>query len=76
MTLHAFSRSHSVFTVTVHVKETKESRDEELLRIGKLNRVDVAGSGNIGRSGAVEKRAREADGRSARTADAGLGGVV
>ncbi|VEL26159.1 unnamed protein product, partial [Protopolystoma xenopodis] len=60
LTYRAFSRSHSVFTVTLHVKETKESRDEELLRIGKLNLVDLAGSGNIGRSGAVEKRAREA----------------
>ena len=30
------------------------------LKIGKLNLVDLAGSENIGRSGAVEKRAREA----------------
>ena len=28
--------------------------------MGKLNLVDLAGSENIGRSGAVEKRAREA----------------
>jgi hypothetical protein len=33
---------------------------EEVLRIGKLNLVDLAGSENIGRSGAVDKRAREA----------------
>ncbi|VEL20115.1 unnamed protein product [Protopolystoma xenopodis] len=31
-----------------------------MLRIGKLNLVDLAGSSNIGRSGAVEKRARKA----------------
>ncbi len=31
-----------------------------MLRIGKLNLVDLAGSENIGRSGAVDKRAREA----------------
>ena len=30
------------------------------LKIGKLNLVDLAGSENIGRSGAVDKRAREA----------------
>ena len=29
-------------------------------RIGKLNLVDLAGSENIGRSGAMDKRAREA----------------
>merc|ERR1719447_2382838 len=33
---------------------------EEFLKTGKLNLVDLAGSENIGRSGAVEKRAREA----------------
>ena len=30
------------------------------MKIGKLNLVDLAGSENIGRSGAVERRAREA----------------
>ena len=30
------------------------------MRIGKLNLVDLAGSENVGRSGAVDKRAREA----------------
>lgn len=33
---------------------------EDLLKIGKLHLVDLAGSENIGRSGAVDKRAREA----------------
>nr|XP_056705816.1 kinesin-like protein KIF11 [Euleptes europaea] len=53
------SRSHSVFSVTLHMKETTID-GEELVKIGKLNLVDLAGSENIGRSGAVDKRAREA----------------
>jgi len=53
------SRSHSVFSVTVHVKEpTPEG--EDLLKVGKLNLVDLAGSENIRRSGAENARAREA----------------
>uniref|UniRef100_A0A8C7N6R6 Kinesin-like protein n=1 Tax=Oncorhynchus kisutch TaxID=8019 RepID=A0A8C7N6R6_ONCKI len=53
------SRSHSVFSVTIHMKEITVD-GEELVKIGKLNLVDLAGSENIGRSGAVDKRAREA----------------
>ncbi|KAJ3610125.1 hypothetical protein NHX12_022219 [Muraenolepis orangiensis] len=53
------SRSHSVFSVTIHMKEVNLD-GEELVKIGKLNLVDLAGSENIGRSGAVDKRAREA----------------
>jgi len=53
------SRSHTVFTVTVHLKESSVE-GEEVLRTGKLNLVDLAGSENIGRSGASDKRAREA----------------
>ncbi|XP_006880402.1 PREDICTED: kinesin-like protein KIF11-like [Elephantulus edwardii] len=53
------SRSHSVFSVTIHMKEITID-GEELVKIGKLNLVDLAGSENIGRSGAVDKRAREA----------------
>lgn len=53
------SRSHSVFSVTIHIKENSVS-GEELLKIGKLNLVDLAGSENVGRSGAVDKRLREA----------------
>ncbi|KAK9322433.1 P-loop containing nucleoside triphosphate hydrolase protein [Lipomyces orientalis] len=53
------SRSHTVFTITIHVKEIS-SAGEEYLRIGKLNLVDLAGSENISRSGAENKRAREA----------------
>ncbi|KAG6866932.1 hypothetical protein C0991_003848 [Blastosporella zonata] len=53
------SRSHSVFSITVHVKEPSIV-GEDLLKVGKLNLVDLAGSENIGRSGAENKRAREA----------------
>ncbi|XP_072174038.1 kinesin-like protein KIF11 [Diadema setosum] len=53
------SRSHSVFSVTIHIKENSID-GEELLKTGKLHLVDLAGSENIGRSGAVDKRAREA----------------
>uniref|UniRef100_A0A914GYD2 Kinesin motor domain-containing protein n=1 Tax=Globodera rostochiensis TaxID=31243 RepID=A0A914GYD2_GLORO len=54
------SRSHSVFTVSVMIREPGLINGEELLRQGKLNLVDLAGSENIGRSGATDKRAREA----------------
>ncbi|KAG4305300.1 hypothetical protein PORY_001470 [Pneumocystis oryctolagi] len=53
------SRSHSIFTITVHIKEATDV-GEDLLKVGKLNLVDLAGSENIGRSGAENKRAREA----------------
>lgn len=54
------SRSHSIFSLTVAVKETSADKGEDLLRIGKFNLVDLAGSEAIGRSGAENKRAREA----------------
>jgi len=53
------SRSHTIFSVTVHIKDN-EIDGEDLVKIGKLNLVDLAGSENIGRSGAIDKRAREA----------------
>ncbi|KAF8522279.1 kinesin-domain-containing protein [Hysterangium stoloniferum] len=53
------SRSHSVFSITMHLKETSALGDD-LLKVAKLNLVDLAGSENIGRSGAENKRAREA----------------
>ena len=42
------SRSHSVFTVTVHIKESNPD-GEELIKSGKLNLVDLAGSESISR---------------------------
>ncbi|KAB8337202.1 hypothetical protein FH972_021504 [Carpinus fangiana] len=53
------SRSHTVFTVTVHIKVVAEN-GEEHVSVGKLNLVDLAGSENIQRSGAENKRAAEA----------------
>lgn len=47
------SRSHSIFSITIHIKEcTPEG--EEMVKCGKLNLVDLAGSENISRSGARE----------------------
>ncbi|CAD6210663.1 unnamed protein product [Miscanthus lutarioriparius] len=53
------SRSHAVFSINIHVKETTVG-NEELMKYGRLNLVDLAGSENIARSGAREGRAREA----------------
>ncbi|KAF2747509.1 kinesin family protein-like protein [Sporormia fimetaria CBS 119925] len=53
------SRSHTVFTITVHMKRLSED-GQEYLCTGKLNLVDLAGSENIQRSGAENKRAAEA----------------
>ncbi|KAI8142265.1 kinesin motor domain-containing protein, partial [Fennellomyces sp. T-0311] len=53
------SRSHCIFTLTVHIKEVIPG-GEEVLKVGKLNLVDLAGSENINRSGAEHARAREA----------------
>ncbi|XP_020698000.1 kinesin-like protein KIN-5A [Dendrobium catenatum] len=53
------SRSHSIFSITIHLKKfTQEG--EEVIKTGKLNLVDLAGSVNVLRSGSVEGRAREA----------------
>jgi kinesin family member 11 len=53
------SRSHSVFTITIHMRESIPDGDD-VIKIGKLNLVDLAGSENISRSGAKDDRAREA----------------
>lgn len=53
------SRSHSIFSITAHIKEITFD-GSECVKLGKLNLVDLAGSENIGRSGAIEERAREA----------------
>ncbi|KAJ3539330.1 hypothetical protein NMY22_g4783 [Coprinellus aureogranulatus] len=50
-------RSHSVFSITVHLKDTSFGGD--LLKTGKLH-LDLAGSENTGWSGAENKRAWEA----------------
>jgi len=53
------SRSHCVFTLTIHSREISEA-GEDVIKIGKLNLVDLAGSESVGRSGAKDARAREA----------------
>lgn len=53
------SRSHTVFTITVHAKRPGGG-SEDFISLGKLNLVDLAGSENIQRSGAENKRAAEA----------------
>lgn len=53
------SRSHSIFTITIHLRESSPD-GEDVIKIGKLNLVDLAGSENISRSGAKDARAREA----------------
>jgi kinesin family member 11 len=44
------SRSHTVFSILVHIKENGND-GEEMLKIGKLNLVDLAGSENISKAG-------------------------
>lgn len=44
------SRSHTIFSILVHIRENNEL-GEELLKIGKLNLVDLAGSENITKAG-------------------------
>ncbi len=53
------SRSHCVFTITIHGKEASVDGDD-VIRTGKLYLVDLAGSECIGRSGAQNQRAKEA----------------
>ncbi|XP_050360682.1 kinesin-like protein KLP2 isoform X2 [Nymphalis io] len=56
------SRSHTVFTIVIHMKENN-SEGEELVKIGKLNLIDLAGSENISKAGlnkpAKKEMARE-----------------
>eukprot|EP01083_Nonionella_stella_P273918 929559_1 len=54
------SRSHCIFTMVIHMKETDKSGEEDIIKTGTLNLVDLAGSECVGRSGAVNKRAKEA----------------
>ncbi len=46
----ASSRSHCVFTITVQTKET--TADGDLIRIGRLHLIDLAGSENVAKAGA------------------------
>lgn len=53
MVFRCGSRSHSIFSIAIHMKETTPE-GEELMKCGKLNLVDLAGSENISRSGAKD----------------------
>lgn len=55
---HQSSRSHTVLTLTVHIKEMLDNGKHKV-RNGKLNLVDLAGSENISKSGAKDIRAVE-----------------
>ncbi|KAJ8984488.1 hypothetical protein NQ317_006148 [Molorchus minor] len=55
---HQSSRSHTVFTITVHTRESTIS-GEDILKTGKINLVDLAGSENVARSGCKDVRAVE-----------------
>lgn len=56
---HNSSRSHCIFSITIHIKENTPE-GEELLKVGRLNLVDLAGSENVAKSGAVKERKTEA----------------
>ncbi|KAL5069108.1 hypothetical protein RYX36_019995, partial [Vicia faba] len=47
------SRSHSIFSITIHIKECTP-KGEEMIKCGKLNLVDLSGSENISRFGERE----------------------
>jgi kinesin family protein 11 len=53
------SRSHCVFTLTVHTKQTTID-GQDIIKTGKLHMVDLAGSECVARSGAKGERANEA----------------
>lgn len=50
-----FSRSHCIFSITIHMKDRNQQRGDDLLKVGKLNLVDLAGSENVGKSGMSKK---------------------
>ncbi|KAG2245918.1 hypothetical protein Bca52824_085546 [Brassica carinata] len=60
------SRSHSVFTITVHIKE-ESMGDEELIKCGKLNLVDLAGSENIFRDSELTRLLQDSLGGKTKT---------
>ena len=55
------SRSHAIFSINVSINERDENGERTgILRTGRLNLVDLSGSENIGRSGSVGTRFKEA----------------
>ncbi|RLU25689.1 hypothetical protein DMN91_001846 [Ooceraea biroi] len=60
------SRSHTVFSITIHIKENNVD-GEELLKTGKLNLVDLAGSENVGRESKLTRLLQESLGGRTKT---------
>ncbi|KAJ3367160.1 Kinesin-like protein kif3a [Allomyces javanicus] len=52
------SRSHSIFTITIEMSETRDGK--ECIRAGKLHLVDLAGSERQSKTGATGDRLKEA----------------
>lgn len=64
-----YSRSHTIFTIHVNVKENLCGK-EDVLRSGKLYLVDLAGSENVSKSGATENIHKSSSGKNKRLVEA------
>ncbi|XP_046658811.1 kinesin-like protein KIF11 isoform X1 [Homalodisca vitripennis] len=64
------SRSHTIFTINVNIKEIAIDDREDVMRIGKLHLVDLAGSENASKSGASDMANRNALGVNRRLTEA------
>uniref|UniRef100_A0A1B6LSL1 Kinesin motor domain-containing protein n=1 Tax=Graphocephala atropunctata TaxID=36148 RepID=A0A1B6LSL1_9HEMI len=64
------SRSHTIFTINVNIKEMAIDDREDVMRIGKLHLVDLAGSENVTKSGANDQANRNALGVNRRLTEA------
>jgi len=69
------SRSHSIFVISIHMKETKLT-GEDVIKVGKLNLVDLAGSENISRAGSNRKEERQRETGSINQSLLTLGRVI
>lgn len=69
------SRSHSIFVISIHMKETKLT-GEDVIKIGKLNLVDLAGSENVSRAGSNRKEERQRETGSINQSLLTLGRVI
>jgi len=53
-TQHTHSRSHCIFTITIHTKVPSACiGGDDIIKVGKLNLVDLAGSECVGRSTSI-----------------------
>lgn len=69
------SRSHSIFVISIHTRETKSS-GEDVIKVGKLNLVDLAGSENVSRSGSDRREERQRETGSINQSLLTLGRVI